>query len=158
MHTCCGSGFETPDKGRRREGEPSRGSCSSDERRSSLLALSNLGVADFHSIVPDLLYSGHFVSCTRKRKSCCPQLFPALRAARPAGAHILRCTVHVLFLCRGFVLGCPLAFWVSCCKGEPRPLWCFRGPNAKNATESQGLSKNNKDSSEVEFCATPAGA
>lgn len=69
------------------EGGPTRGSCSSDGTRSSLLALPNLGVADFHSIVPDLLHSGHFVSCGRKRKSCCLQLFPALRTAGLVRTH-----------------------------------------------------------------------
>lgn len=80
----------------------------------TLLARPNLGVADFHSIVPDLPYSGHFVSCGRKRKSCCLQLFPALRTAVPERARTRSDTQFTECTSSSFVAvlgsGCPPAF------------------------------------------------
>lgn len=94
MHTCRGNGFETPHKGHRREGGPTLGSCCSDGTRSSLLALPNLGVADFHIIVPDLPSSGHFVSCGREEEVLLPAAVPSTancgtRAAAHTQVHSL---------------------------------------------------------------------
>lgn len=138
--------------------------------RAPLSLLPNLGVADFHSIVPDLPFAGHFVSCGRRGSpaACsCSQRCELRGLCGRAHTH-----THSLQSARPLPLSrspiqdtAPPPPPSLCCKDEPRPSGMKpKGIRAfllktkpKPVPEGQGWAKRNsrvlQDWSEVEFCA-----